>query len=122
MKKLGKAIAAVWTYLRPSLEGDDGKFSWKRATQFIFVWLMIFIVLRDQVQTEWQFYTFLTIAVLFSLTATIMTVSQLLIMFKAWSKKDKASGYIDSFNSNNEPNENIKNMADPASTDISTKH
>lgn len=89
MKGFVIGILAIWNYIRNSWEGEDGKFSYKRTTQFIFVWLMVYMIMKDKVQTRWNFYAFLTLAVLFGLTATIITVPQLIKMMKYYSKSKR---------------------------------
>lgn len=37
-------ILSLWNYLRPSIEGDDGKFSHRRASVFYFMWLLTYMV------------------------------------------------------------------------------
>jgi len=81
-------IKAIWDYFRPSWEGNDNKFSYKRASQFVFLHLMIVIAYRG-VTNEWEFKTFLVLAVIFALVAGIMTVAELILMIKYYSKNDR---------------------------------
>lgn len=34
----------IWDYIRPSIEGDDGKFSHRRASVFYFMLLLTYMV------------------------------------------------------------------------------
>lgn len=81
----------VFNYLRPSFEGEDGKFSYKRASTFIFIIMMIRLALF-KIQNEWEFYTFITFAILYALQTSIITVSQLLIFFGKIKGKDVDNG------------------------------
>lgn len=73
--------------MKPSWEGEDGKFSYKRASIFVFVWCMVALAF-NRIQNEWEFYTFLTFAILYALQTSVITVSQL-IMFLKESRKQK---------------------------------
>jgi hypothetical protein len=84
MSKITQIISSVFNYVRNSWEGEDGKFSYKRASQFIFVWLMVFMIIHGGINSQWSFYTFLVLAVLFTLTAAIITVPQLIVMIKSY--------------------------------------
>lgn len=78
---------AVWDYMRNSWEGDDGKFSFKRASAFVFIWLMVFMILRNRVSSQYGFYSFLVLAVLFALIVAIITVAQLIILAGVLDKR-----------------------------------
>jgi len=97
MKKVKFIILSIWNYFKDSWEGEDHKFSYKRISQFLFVWLMTFMIIKDKIQSRWTFYAFLTIAVLFSLTAALITVPQLIKMIKYYSKS-KSETFGGSFN------------------------
>ena len=100
MIKIKSIIISIWNYFRPSFESDDKKFSYKRASTFVFVWLIIFMIIKDKVQSQWSFYTFLVIAVLFALTSALITVPQLIKMIKYYSKSKSETfgGYNDPIN------------------------
>jgi len=83
-----RIIKAIWDYFRPSWEGNDNKFSYKRASQFVFLHLMVVLAYRG-VANEWEFKTFLVLAIIFSLVAGIMTVAELILMIKYYSKKER---------------------------------
>lgn len=74
-------LVRTWDYFRPSWEGNDGRFSYKRACQFVFTGLLVYMV-KKGVESQWSFYTFLTVAVLFALVAAIMSVPQFLELTK----------------------------------------
>ena len=78
-----KILHNIWNYVRNSWEGPDGKFSYRRATQFVFVQLMVFMIVNDRVTTEYQFYTFLTVAALFAFVAHLITPKQAIEGMKA---------------------------------------
>ncbi len=84
-----KVILAIWNYVRNSWEGEDKLFSYKRASQFVFVWLIVFMVLQNRTDSRWNFYTFLTLAILFSVTAAIITVPQLIKLIKYYCRSKK---------------------------------
>jgi hypothetical protein len=81
-----KVIRAIWNYFRDSWEGEDHKFSYRRFSQYLFMSLMAILALEDKTQTRWGFYTFLTAGILFALTATVITVQQLILMIKYYSQ------------------------------------
>lgn len=81
----------TFNYFRPSFEGEDGKFSYKRASTFIFIIMMIRLALF-KIQNEWEFYTFIAFAILYALQTSIITVSQLLIFFGKIKGKDVNNG------------------------------
>lgn len=74
-------IKIIWNYFKPSWEGEDGKFSYKRASIFVFVWCMVALAF-NRIQNPWEFYTFLTFAILYSLQSAIITVAQLMFILK----------------------------------------
>lgn len=69
----------IWNYVKPAIEGDDGKFSYKRMSQIVFLHLFVYLAIKGPA-TIFAFHTLLLIAVLFALTAVIITVPQLLKM------------------------------------------
>ncbi|MCO5285227.1 MAG: hypothetical protein M9898_02295 [Chitinophagaceae bacterium] len=81
-------IKIIWNYFKPSWEGEDGKFSYKRASVFVFVWCMVALAFR-RIQDPWEFYTFLTFAVLYALQSAIITVAQLIFLLKYKLKRDE---------------------------------
>lgn len=91
-----RALKTVWDYFRPSWEGTDKKFSYKRFSQFIFLHLMVMMVVKG-ISSQYEYYTFLTLAVIFTLVAGIMTVQELILMIKYYSKHSR----FDYFNPGN---------------------
>lgn len=80
--KLRNPFTAVWDYFRPSWEGDDGKFSYKRASQFVFTAILAYMAVTSKVHEKYSWYVFITIGVLFALTAAIISVPQLITLAK----------------------------------------
>lgn len=73
-------ITPIWNYFKDSWEGPDGKFSYRRATQFIWTWAMIYMIVTARQaggMTKFEFYSFLTIAILWVLTAGMLSFEQL---------------------------------------------
>lgn len=85
----------IWEYFRSSIEGDDHKFSYRRFSQFLFMHLLIVLALRG-ITSQWEFYTFLTVSINFALTSAILTVQQLILMIKYWSKKNGTADFFQS--------------------------
>jgi hypothetical protein len=73
----------IFDYLRPSFEGDDGKFSYKRVSQFVFTAVMVVMPIRPGIHDKYSWYVFLTFAVLFALVAAIISVPQIISLAKA---------------------------------------
>lgn len=71
----------IWSYFKDSWEGEDGKFSYKRATILVFVIMMVKLALF-RIQNKWEFYTFICFAVLYLLQTSIITASQLIVLLK----------------------------------------
>lgn len=91
-RTIGKGLIAFWDYFRPSWEGYDKKFSYKRFSQFLFMWLIAYLVLNG-IHDEWTFKTFVVLAILFSLTATIITTPDLIKMIKYYSRSQRTDYY-----------------------------
>lgn len=75
----------VWHYFAPSWEGPDGKFSYRRATQFVWVWCMVYMIVTARQSggsTQYEFYQFLTVAILFTLTVGLLSFEQLFRLAK----------------------------------------
>lgn len=92
MKQLKRYLKNFWNYFRPSWEGPDNNFSYKRFSQFLWM-LLIARQLVNGVHDQWSFYAFLTLAVLFSLTATIIGVPDLIKLVKYGSQIKKTDYY-----------------------------
>lgn len=82
-----KAVKTIWDYFKSSWEGDDGKFSYKRATVFVFVWCMVVMALRPT-ESEWEFWKFVVIAILYGLQTSVITWSQLKYFLNTKYKKE----------------------------------
>lgn len=83
-----KMIAAVWNYMRPSWEGDDQKFSYKRATAFVFV-LFIARVVATTFSNQHQVMALLILTVALLLLIGIITAPQILEGLKNLSSLKK---------------------------------
>jgi hypothetical protein len=79
-------ISAIWDYVRNSWEDEQGHLSYKRISQFIWSWLIVVQVLKGSVTGRWEFYTLLALIVLFSLTAAMITVPQLITLVKSYNR------------------------------------
>lgn len=82
MKKLKLTLLKIWDYFRNSWEGTDGKLSYRRVSQYIFLGCMTKMAFGVGVHGVWSFYTFLTFSILYTLVATIMTVEQIMTLLK----------------------------------------
>lgn len=71
-------IKNVWSYIKPSWEGEDGQFSYRRASQFVFIFLIVHIVLSGKIINPYGFYALIVLVITFLLTAMIISVPQLL--------------------------------------------
>lgn len=80
-----ETISAVWNYLKNSWEDEQGHLSYKRVSQFIWSWLIVITVLKGTITGRWEFYTLLALMILFSITATLITVPQVIEMIKNYS-------------------------------------
>lgn len=91
-----KAIKAVWHYLKPSWEGDDNKLSYRRASQFVFVVLVVKIVLTGFANI-YQVYALLCILITFLLLAAIISADNIIECFR------QVKGFGSFFKKSNEP-------------------
>ena len=73
-----KPFVAVWNYLKPSWEGDDGKVSYRRASQFVFLTLIVMMVVRNNLSQKWEFYAFLILCLTFLLLAMVISADQII--------------------------------------------
>ena len=88
-----KVCSSVWNYFKDSWEGEDGKFSYKRASILMFVIMMVKLALF-RITNQWEYYTFLTFAILFAVQSSMITIQQLIIFAKCrldTDAKDKES-------------------------------
>lgn len=67
----------VWEYFKDSWEGTDGKFSYRRFSQYVFLVCMIKCGFKPPTN-EWEFKVFIVFASLYALLASILTVQQLI--------------------------------------------
>lgn len=72
----------MWDYFRNSWEGEDGKFSYRRFSQYIFLGLVMFLVITGQTNNQYGFYTMITLITVWLLVTAIITVQQLIILLK----------------------------------------
>lgn len=82
-------ITKILQYLKPSFEGIDGKLSYRRASQFVFIVLLSFMVLTGKTETQYQFYTLVALIVAFLLLASIITSQQIIEAIKSLAEKRK---------------------------------
>jgi hypothetical protein len=72
-------------YLAPSWEGEDGKFSYRRASQFVFIFLIAYMIIEGTTLTNWGFWTFMTLILAFLLLAGMITAGQIIAGIKGLS-------------------------------------
>lgn len=92
-----KILFLVWNYFKDSWEGNDGKFSYKRASILMFVVMMVKLALF-RITNEWEYYTFLTFAILFALQSSMITIQQLIMFAKTRfesTEDETASPYVE---------------------------
>jgi|SRR4051812_10221431 hypothetical protein len=86
------AIRSVWEYFKPAWEGEDGKPSYKRAGQFVFMALISKIVYVGFTNI-YQIYALLILTLTFLLLAMVISAPQIIealqLMFEAKSKINK---------------------------------
>lgn len=75
----------LWAWLRPSLEGDDGKASYRRLSALVFILLICYMVLADKIQSNIHLYAFYGLLGTFLLLAAVITTSDI-IKFKNGEK------------------------------------
>jgi hypothetical protein len=72
----------IWNYLKPSWEGEDGKPSYRRMSQLVFIALIIFIVVKGQTQSQYGFYSLIVLCLTFLLLAAIISADQIISCIK----------------------------------------
>lgn len=65
-------------YMRPTWEGGDGKISYRRSSQFVFIFLMVFVVVTGKTLTLYGIWTLVILALVFLLLAAIITGQQII--------------------------------------------
>lgn len=87
----------AFDYFKPSFEGEDGKFSYRRVMQYTFGFLLVYMVLKGDWNVPYYYYAFATIAALYSLSSALMTVQQLIQLTTAfrYGKGDEVMRQID---------------------------
>lgn len=65
-------LKKIWSYFAPSWEGDDGKLSYRRASQFVFILLIFKVVVRGS-------YTHFDVQILIILTLTFLLLAGLIV-------------------------------------------
>lgn len=78
LKKVCTTITAIWDYIKPTWEGDDGRPSYRRGSQLVFIVLICYIVFTNASQSSWGFWTLLVLVLSFLLLAAIITADQIL--------------------------------------------
>lgn len=73
-----KHVIKTFNYIRVSWEGPDGQFSYKRASQFVFICLIVFLVVSNRIQNQYSFYTLLALLTTFLLLAKIITPKEII--------------------------------------------
>lgn len=102
MKTIWSWIVTVFLYFSPSFEGEDGKFSYRRVMQYTFGFLIVYMVMKGDWSVTNYFYAFLTICVLYALSATLMTVQQLIQLTTAF-RYGKGQQILDNIQGEIEP-------------------
>jgi 4-hydroxybenzoate polyprenyltransferase len=64
--------------VKVSWEGPDGQFSYRRASQFVIICLIVFLVVSNRVQNQYSFYTLVALLATFLLLAKIITPKEIL--------------------------------------------
>lgn len=77
-----KAVLKIWNYFKDSWEGEDGKFSYRRFSQYIFLFCMIYMAAVHRLNDQWQWYAFLTFGILYTIISLSITVQQLITLVK----------------------------------------
>lgn len=77
----------LFNYIRPSMEGDDGKFSYKRISAFVILGLISYMV-KVGFTNSYQISALYCLSGLFLLLAAVVSFDQL-IRFKNGSEDKK---------------------------------
>lgn len=92
-------IGRAWDYFRGSWEGDDEKFSYRRFAQYLVMTMIMFLVFTGQSQSQYGFYTTVTLVIFWGVIVSIITVQQLLIFMRYYTSRDKL---LDKYTPNDE--------------------
>jgi hypothetical protein len=71
----------IWNYFKDSWEDKDGKFSYRRFSQYIFLLCMIKIGFKPPVN-QYELTVFIVFAALYALVAALITAQQLIELLK----------------------------------------
>lgn len=94
MTKKQNILSKIWCYFKDSWEGKDGKFSYRRFSQYIFLVCMIKCGFRPP-SNQYEYGVFLIFAVLYALIASIITAQQMIELLKYKLPKDILAGGTD---------------------------
>jgi len=78
----------ILQWLRPSLEGDDGKASYRRLSAWAILMLMIYMTAAGKLTTMIGLYILITHAVVFLLLVGIITADNIITLVNKY-KNDK---------------------------------
>jgi hypothetical protein len=76
-----KWIVAIWRYIKNSWEGDDGKLSYRRVSQYIFLVAMLKMAFRPPAN-DIELKVFYCFVGLYSIVACLITIPQLITILK----------------------------------------
>ena len=77
----------IWIYFKDSWEGRDGKFSYRRFSQYIFLLCMIKMGFKPPAN-QYELTVFIIFASLYAIIATIITAQQLIELLKYTLTRD----------------------------------
>lgn len=77
------------------VEGDDGKLSYRRIAQILFLYLIAFIVIKGGINNKYGFYGLIALCVTFVILAGVITAQQLIALTQqANALKSSVSGIL----------------------------
>lgn len=79
--KVGGVFLSIWRYFKDSWEGPDGKFSYRRCSQYAFLVIILKMALKGQM-AQYDFYTLVVISSLYLIMALALSVEQIINLVK----------------------------------------
>lgn len=76
-----KWLISIWNYIKNSWEGDDGKLSYRRVSQYIFLIAMLKMAFKPPAN-DIELKVFYCFVALYSVVACLITIPQLITILK----------------------------------------
>jgi len=78
----------MWKYIKNIWEGEDGKLSIRRVSSLVFLTLVVHMIVKGQLTTNFQLYALYSLETTFLLLISVITVDNI-IKFWRGSIKEK---------------------------------